>query len=226
MVETMTEVQVLCPSCSRAMGFENNSWRCLACNPIPMNIPICKTQICKQPLTKLEDPWNCWICLKCNKHPAEVNAMRKEDDQRQAKYLDTKVTEDRVNELIKEGIADGIRAAMAELNPKPFYPPTTMEITQLAEGEGVSYIDPPENVNAKPETYLQKAKRLGVKTHDTGEGGTGGMRKKADIVADIESLGKKEDSVEDTREFVKAAQTAPGEDDEYARGLTAKDMMT
>ncbi|KKN10413.1 hypothetical protein LCGC14_1036760 [marine sediment metagenome] len=220
MTETMTEVEVIvpCPSCARPMGSIGNSWQCLACNPIPVDIPTCATQKCKKPLTKLGDPWNCWICLKCNKHPEEVNKMQKEEDQRKRKYLDKKLTTEDVSEMIKAemaGVKDMIREALAE--QRPAYPPTQAEIQTMTA---------PENVNAKPvekpETWMQKAKRLGVQTHiPDGRG----MRKKAEIMADIESLGK-EETIEEANTFREKAQSPPGEGDEYARGMTEEDMMT
>ncbi len=234
METVMEDVKVIvpCPSCARPMGVIGDSWQCLACHPIPADIPICATVKCKKPLTKLPEPWNCWICLKCNRHPAEVNKERKEDDERKRVYLDVKVTKDDVAKMV----ADGIAEAMAKLQPA--YPPTTGEITQIAESEGV-YVDPYGEESAeeiskrvennlqmqkesKPETYMQKAKRLGVSTHIP----TGGTRKKADIEADIAML-EKEKEVDAEAEEVKrkAGMKAPSDNDEFARGLTEADMM-
>ncbi len=221
MTETMTPTLtgLLCPSCENPMAFTEvtHSYRCHACNPIPENVPECATQKCKRPLTRLGDPWNCWICLKCNKHPEEVNKMRKEEDQKKRKYLDKKLTTEDVSEMIKAemvGVKDMIREALAE--QRPAYPPTQVEIQTMTA---------PENVNAKPvekpETWMQKAKRLGVQTHiPDGRG----MRKKAEIMADIESLGK-EETIEEANTFREKAQSPPGEDAEFARGLTEADMM-
>ena len=208
-----TSTGLLCPSCERPMAFTEvtHSYRCHACNPIPENVPECATQKCKSPLTRLGEPWNCWICLKCNKHPEEVNKMQKEEDQRKRKYLDKKLTTEDVSEMIKKemaGVKDMIREALA----KPAYPPTQAEIQTMTS---------PETINAKPETYLQKAKRLGVATHIT----TGGMRKKTEIITDIENLETNPESEEEAKTFSENAQTPPGEDDEFARGMTEKDMM-
>ncbi|KKL90786.1 hypothetical protein LCGC14_1901160, partial [marine sediment metagenome] len=106
------------------------------------------------------------------------------------------------------GVKDMIREALA----KPAYPPTQAEIQTMTS---------PETINAKPETYLQKAKRLGVATHIT----TGGMRKKTEIITDIENLETNPESEEEAKTFSENAQTPPGEDDEFARGMTEKDMM-
>lgn len=215
----------LCPSCERPMAFTEvtHSYRCHACNPIPENVPECATQKCKLPLTRLGDPWNCWICLKCNKHPEEVNKIR-EEDQRKRKYLDKKLTTEDVSKMIKAEMAS-VKDMIREALTKPDYPPTQAEIqamTTLAVGVG----DPESNVHIniqvpKPETYLQKAKRLGVATHIP----TGGMRKKTEIIADIENLETKEESIEDAKAFSEKAQSPPSKDDEYARGLTDEDMM-
>ncbi len=209
---------LLCPSCEKPMAFTEvtHSYRCHACNPIPENVPECATQKCKSPLTRLGEPWNCWICLKCNKHPEKVNKMRKEEDQRKRKYLDKKLTTEDVSEMIKAemaGVKDMIRDALAE--KRPAYPPTQAEIQTMTA---------PETINAKPikpETYLQKAKRLGVATHIS----TGGMRKKTEIITDIENLETNEESEEDAKSFSEKAQSPPSENDEHARGLTEADML-
>lgn len=209
---------LLCPSCEKLMAFTEvtHSYRCHACNPIPENVPVCATQKCKQPLTRLGAPWNCWICLKCNKHPEEVNKMQKEEDQRKRTYVDKKLTTEDVSKMIKAemaGVKDMVREALAE--QKPDYPPTQVEIQTMTS---------PETVNAKPpkpETYLQKAKRLGVQTHIPDGGG---MRKKVEIIADIENLSK-EESIEEAKVFSEKAQSPPDKTDEYARGLTEEDMM-
>ena len=214
---TATEVQVPCPSCARPMVSIDNSWQCLACHPIPLDVPTCATQKCKKPLTKLGEPWNCWICLKCNKHPEEVNKMQKEEDQRKRKYLDKKLTTEDVSKMIKAemtGVKDMIREALAE--QRPVYPPTQAEIQTMTASETIN-AKPIE----KPETYLQKAKRLGVATHIP----TGGMRKKTEIIADIENLEQDLESEEEAKAFSENAQSPPGGDAEFARGLTDEDML-
>ena len=236
MEATLTEVPtgLLCPSCEKPMAFTEvtHSYRCHACNPIPENVPECATQKCKLPLTRLGDPWNCWICLKCNKHPEEVNKMQKEEDQRKRKYLDKKLTTEDVSEMIKKemaGVKDMIRDALA----KPDYPPTQAEIAKMTQvapspspvAEAVGTHDGETKIveikAPKPETYLQKAKRLGVATHIP----TGGMRKKTEIMADIENLETDPESEEEAKAFSEKAQTPPSDDDEHARGLTEEDMM-
>ena len=234
MTETMTPTLtgLLCPSCENPMAFTEvtHSYRCHACNPIPENVPECATQKCKLPLTRLPEPWNCWICLKCNKHPEEVNKMQKEEDQRKRKYLDKKLTTEDVSKMIKAemaGVKDMIREALAE--KRPAYPPSPDEIAKMTEtvttggGETVIKIGDRGDkvVTVKPETYLQKAKRLGVATHIP----TGGMRKKAEIEADLENLETNPETEEDAKAFSEKAQSPPSENDEHARGLTAEDMM-
>ena len=235
---TETSTGLLCPSCERPMAFTEvtHSYRCHACNPIPENVPECATQKCKLPLTRLGEPWNCWICLKCNKHPEEVNKMRKEEDQRKRKYLDKKLTTEDVSEMIKvemAGVKDMIREALAE--QRPDYPPTQAEIAKMTEtvatGSGETHVVKTggwgnevvtETPNAKPETWLQKAKRLGVQTHiPDGRG----MRKKTEIIADIENLETDTESEEEANAFSENAQSPPSEDAEFARGLKASDMM-
>lgn len=174
---------LLCPSCENPMAFTEvtHSYRCHACNPISVNVPICKTQICKQPLTKLGDPWNCWICLRCNKHPEEVNKMRKETEKPERNYIAKQMTEERVKEMMMTAsdVRNIVIEAMSEFSTKeesdPDYPPTRAEIRQIAESVTI--------VDAYEETYLQKAKRLGVPTHHPKGSG---MRKKTEVLADIE----------------------------------------
>ncbi len=194
---TLTEVIVSCPSCARPMSFRSNYWQCLACHPIPADIRKCKTQICKRPLTRLGEPWNCWICLHCNTHPSKVSPRQTERPDR--KLLDEKMTEERVKEIAGERMtADDIREIVRDVmvefstkeEPDPDYPPTQAEIakiTQLPEAVGAGDFGSNVHIDIKipkPETWMQKAKRLGVQTHiPDGRG----MRKKVDIMADMET---------------------------------------
>ncbi len=190
MEETMTPTLtgLLCPSCENPMGYTEitHSYRCLVCNPIPMDVPTCATQKCLRPLTRLGEPWNCWICLHCNTHPSKVSPRQTEEADRP--LLDVQMTEEKVRQIAGEGITaedirEIVRDTMAEFSAKeeedPDYPPTQAEIQTMTA---------PENINAKPvekpETWMQKAKRLGVQTHiPDGRG----MRKKVDIMADMET---------------------------------------
>ena len=217
MTETMnlTLTGLLCPSCENPMGYTEltHSYRCLVCNPIPMDVPTCATQKCLRPLTRLGEPWNCWICLHCNTHPSKVSPRQTKEADRP--LLDVQMTEEKVREIAGEGMtADDIREivrdTMAEFSakeePDPDYPPTQAEIrTMTAPGvldlestknvsakpmaEAVGTGDPESNVRIdikipKPETWMQKAKRLGIQTHiPDGRG----MRKKVDIMADVET---------------------------------------
>ncbi len=194
MTPTLTEVIVSCPSCARPMSFRNNYWQCLACHPVPADVRTCATQKCKLPLTRLGDPWNCWICLKCNTHPSKVSPRQTERPDRP--LLDEQMTEEKVRQIAGEGmtaedIREIVRDTMAEFSAKeeidPDYPPTHAEISQIAES--VTTIEPVHgteevDIPVKPETWMQKAKRLGVQTHiPDGRG----MRKKVDIMADMET---------------------------------------
>ncbi|KKN08261.1 hypothetical protein LCGC14_1058470 [marine sediment metagenome] len=143
------------------------------------NAPICKTQICKRPLTYLEDS-KCWRCLICNPIPKTVPKVLP----KKPALLDNKVTEERVEQMIKEvsGISED-------------------KIREIVQDELMNWHVPKPSVTAgevdtltKPETYMQKAKRLGVATHYKANGTmAGGMRKKADVLADIE----KEENVQE-----------------------------
>jgi len=114
-----------------------------------------------------------------------VNKRKKETEQLERKYVDKTLTKENVREMIKEamsGVGDIVRETMSEFNlkeePDIDYPPTHAKINQIAESVKQNAVP------VKPETWLQKAKRLGVKTHYD----QGGLRKKVDILADIARL--------------------------------------
>ena len=139
------------------------------------NAPICKTQICKRPLSYIEKT-GCWRCLICNPWPKDMKTEEKERS-----YLDVKMTDERVKELVGNQLtADDVRKivvdSMYEFMAKPVHDPDYPQpITVLPEAE----------ITIKPETWRQKAKRLGVVTHHPDGGG---MRKKVEIMADMEKI--------------------------------------
>lgn len=179
----MEQVQVPCPSCSRPMNFRNNNWQCFACNPIPTDVPICKTQTCLRPLTKLGEPWNCWICLTCHDHPSVVNKRTMETELPERKYIDEKMTEDKVRELIgKQLTAEEVRSIVCD----------TMAEFMIKEKPDPDYPAPKAEKVIKPETWREKAKRLGVSTNYPGGGG---MRKKDDVLKDIERVEKSKNTI-------------------------------
>ena len=63
---------------------------------VQTNAPICKTVICKRPLTWMEKQ-KCWRCLICNPIPKDVPKLKEEK-----KFLDVKVTEEQVAKMIDE----------------------------------------------------------------------------------------------------------------------------
>lgn len=149
--------------------------------------PLCKTVTCKRPLTRLGPPWNCWICLRCNKHPEEVNKQRKQDDKPETRYVDVKPDEKKVREMIEAAISEDrireiVRDELADWHIQ------TPAITR-AEIEEMITNNMPVPVKVKPETWRQKAQRLGVELHNRAEDGRPmGMRKKEDVMADIEAV--------------------------------------
>lgn len=212
--QTMTPVEVIvpCPSCARPMAFNEltHSHRCIACYPIPLDVPTCATVKCKRPLTWFGPPRNCWRCVPCNGDPDEVNKVTAAAvEQKKRPLLDVQMTEGKVEKMINERAAALVEEAMAKYNLKdekdPDYPPSRAEIETMTA---------PETVNAEPEsreeTYMQKAKRLGVPTHRPDGGG---MLKKEEVLAGIAA------------KEIETAQTPPSEDAELARGLTEEDMM-
>jgi len=131
------------------------------------NAPICATQTCKRPLTYLKES-RCWRCLICNPLPKKVEAP----PQSEHKYVDVKMTEDRVREIVRDELQ----------NWHIQQPPVTRaEINQLPESQ--SFAEPIE------ENWRQKAKRLGIPIQKEPKGS--GMRKKEDVLADIARLTEK-----------------------------------
>ena len=129
-----------------------------------MTAPICKTVICKRPLTYLEKS-KCWRCLVCN--PLTKTAPTIEPKK---KYVDVKMTEERVREICQDVLENWHIQ-------KP--PVTTEELEKLT---GTNNAEVP--IKTEPETWRQKAKRMGVKTHNDY---TGGARKKVDVLAEMEA---------------------------------------
>lgn len=152
-------------------------------------VQICATQKCKRPLTFLGPPQNCWRCLVCNPIVKTAPTAKKTN-----KYIDVKLTEGMVREIIKEEVGSGIdeekirEIVQDEMANWHIQKPS---VTQAEIAEAVGSVDTEPIVFKvkipKPETWLQKAKRLGVQTHNEG---TGGMRKKVDIMADMEAKEK------------------------------------
>ena len=120
------------------------------------NAPICKTVNCKKELTYLEDA-KCWRCLVCNPLPKAKPAVESK-----TKYLDVKVTEERVREIFTEQ-EERIREIVRD------------------ELENWYIQRPPVTREEVPETWRQQAKRLGIPVSQQ----TGGVRKKVDVLADI-----------------------------------------
>ncbi len=135
------------------------------------NVPICKTQNCKRPLVYLEDS-KCWRCLICNPIPKIVVAPKQEK-----KFLDVALTEGRVKEMLGEQIAiseERIREIVQDelMNWQFKAPPVAAD-----EVEVITETTP------QATTWRQEAKALGISLHQS----TGGVRKKVDVLADIEA---------------------------------------
>lgn len=163
--------------------------------------PICATQKCKRPLTRLGPPQNCWRCLVCNPIAKTAPTMEK-----RKKYIDVTLTEWMVREIIKEELssvsasklaaADGINddkireIVQDELAnwhiQKP--PMTRDEIIGTAgvSGSGQTEIIKPTVITGP--TWRQRAKELGISLHKEPPGA--GMRKKEDVLNDMARLGE------------------------------------
>ncbi len=140
-------------------------------------------QLCRRCNGELayDEKRNCKFCPICyppnRKQPAPIKEEKK--------YLDVKLTEKRAEEiaakLIKELVPDMIREELENWHiPEPSV--KRNEINELTSTNNA-----PVEPKVDEETWLQKAKRLSVPTHYEVDGSrAGGMRKKADILADIE----------------------------------------
>lgn len=156
------------------------------------NAPICKTQLCKRPLTYLEDS-KCWRCLICNPLPKDVPKFKEVK-----KFLDVAMTEERVKEILTEQVIAGeerIREIVQdELENWHIQKPT---VTKTETDNTVKLlnkiVDPPlsnaridgavesgELITREPEplNWRQEAKELGIPLF---------QRKKADVLAEIDA---------------------------------------
>ncbi len=142
--------------------------------PVDTLAPMCKTQICKRPLTFLEDS-KCWRCLVCN----PLNKKKPESPKEETKYLDVKVTEEQVDKMITERLVaheKKIREIVVD----------ELENYHITKPEIVDTIDNhPEmsHVEVVELTWRQEAKKLGIPLHKEPKGT--GMRKKEDVLKDI-----------------------------------------
>lgn len=169
--------------------------------PIPTEAPeapICATQKCKRPLTRLGPPRNCWRCLVCN---PIVEAKKTES--RKRRDIDKQLSEERVLELIKNTTAGLDEEAIREIIQDELQnwfiqkPPITKE--EILAETTPTPSEPPE------QTWRQEAKDLGVPLHKEPAGS--GMRKKVEVLADIEAArfgGTEKELLENIEKFDKA----------------------
>lgn len=172
---------------------------------VQTNAPLCKTQLCKRPLTYLEKQ-GCWRCFVCNPIPKDAPKPKE-----QKKFLDVAVQEERVVEMIKEALEKGAITYIAIGKSRR---PETMEV-EIGEGrireivqdelmnwhiqkspitkdlvEELTSTSPPEELKTSTEvimadslTWRQQAKALGISLMKEPKGT--GPRKKEDVLADI-----------------------------------------
>lgn len=149
---------------------------------VQTNAPICKTQICKRPLTYLEDS-KCWRCLECNPIPKDTPIPKKEK-----KFLDVAMTEKRVKEIIAEGTSmseEKIREIVQDelMNWHIQKPPITRDETKNLTATEIESERMVQEVN-EPPNWRQQAKELGIPLMKEPKGT--GARRKVDVLADIE----------------------------------------
>ncbi len=141
-----------------------------------MDAPICKTVICKKPLTYLEKQ-KCWRCLNCNPLP-KVKEPEKEKDR--SKYIDVPWTpeqEGRIRAIVRDELENWHI-------PKPTEDETD-DVLTTAEG---GFLDQREKNRVAPRepdnpiNWRAQAKELGVELYDHERKCP---RKKEDVLADI-----------------------------------------
>ncbi len=148
------------------------------------NAPVCKTQICKRPLTYLEEQ-GCWRCLVCNPMPKAAPKPIKEK-----KFLDVKMTEKQVSIMITKRLVEQVEIGEEKIREivrdelenwhiqKP--PITKDEMTKLETAGTSQTINESRMEQAKepePPDWRQQAKDLGIELFH---------RKKVDVMKDIE----------------------------------------
>ncbi len=134
--------------------------------------PLTHCVTCAAELT-IDKKRGCKVCRLC--HPEPVAAPT--PPPKPKAFLDVKLTEKRVSELIAEIVPDMIREELENWHVQK--PPVTKE-------------------EVKKLTWRQEAKSLGVSLHQE----KGGVRKKVDVLADIE-LRKGADNGKETEQETK-----------------------
>ena len=145
--------------------------------------PICATQKCKRPLTRLGPPQNCWRCLVCNPIAETAPTVKKRQ-----KYIDVTLTEEMVREIIKEefgSVSTGIDEEKIREIVQDELANWHIQKPSVTRDEIAETIAPSSAVEP---TWRQRAKELGVPLHKEPAGS--GMRKKEDVLADMERLGE------------------------------------
>ena len=134
--------------------------------------PLTHCVTCAAELT-IDKKRGCKVCRLCHPEPVAAPAP----PPKAKAFLDVKLTEKRVSELIREIVPDMIREELENWHvQKP--PVTKEEIEKL--------------------TWRQEAKSLGISLHQE----KGGVRKKVDVLADIE-LRKGADNGKETEQETK-----------------------
>lgn len=144
-------------------------------------------QLCRRCNGKLafDDKRKCSYCPACYPPGRQQKVVPVE----QKPYLDVKMTDKRVIELINEHVPSMIRKELENWHIQK--PPVTVEEVKEEVKDLVNNLDLGSDTNnvpteSKPETFLEKAKRMGIATHYEVDGVmSGGMRKKVDVMADI-----------------------------------------
>ena len=197
-MEVQSEVQTNAPicktqNCKRPLTYleKQGCWRCLTCNPIPKDTSKPKEKKKFLDVAMKEERVVEMIKEALEKGAITYIAIGKST---RPETMGIKIDEGRIREIVQDELMNWhiqkppvtredydalIDAPLKEHFDKPAdtYSSTARDEIAEATSEGA----PVE----KPETWLQIAKRLGVRTHNEG---TGGMRKKVDIIADVERI--------------------------------------
>lgn len=137
------------------------------------NAPICKTQICKRPLTYLEKQ-GCWRCLVCNPLPKDAPKPIKEK-----KFLDVKMTEVQVAEMITKKLAEQVEIGEERIREIVINELENWHIQKppVTQNEIMEAIETEKDISPDKD-WRQQAKDLGIELFH---------RTKADVLAEIEA---------------------------------------
>ena len=197
MAETLTNAPICATQkCKRPLTFleETNCWRCLVCNPIVKTAPTVKKKDKYIDVKLTED-----MVVKIIKEQiGSAKVISLSEDQIREIVQDElanwhiqrpPVTKNETEQIFKDEYANPSKRELTEAETKIIDTGTRALAEKMVEKErGVAETIPPSSAVPKEPTWRQRAKELGVPLHKEPAGS--GMRKKEDVLADMERLGE------------------------------------